>query len=224
MNYVKLLLIPVVAVLFSVNVVAQSKIKVAEQSKKMSKGTNPGLTVNIPEADLKNVEKSWKKLMKKYSAKMSNSSGDLLAQGAEIKNISDMSMNVYANISKSGDGINMIVFFDLGGTYLSQSSHATEYKVAEKIVYNFAVKAATEAVEGQLKEAEKALSELEKDRSKLEKENEGLENDIDKYNNSIKNAENTIDNNVKTINKKNEDIANQDKVVADIKERLKKIK
>ena len=127
--------------LSSFSSIAQTKkIDISEKSSSFINGSHNALSANIYDADEDLIEKEWKKTMKDYKAKVSTKK-EIFADDALIKNMSENTVDIYAKIEKSSDGdFNIIVAFNLGGTYLSSSTHPDKFKIAKNLVYNFAVK------------------------------------------------------------------------------------
>jgi len=224
MKTLKSILIIAVAGLINISVFAQTKIKVIEVKAKMSQGVRNGLSVNIPVATDKSTEKSWKKLMKGYNAKLSSSKGDLFADNAMISSISTNTMDVYAKIIKTNEGAKVTFFFNLGGVFLNSSEHSAMYPKAKRIVYNFAIVAAKDAVGDQLADEQKVQKKLEKDLKNLIGDNEKLHKNIADYKNSIKKAEEDIIKNEKSQQTKQKEIGAQKEVVKLVNRKLDAIR
>lgn len=205
------------------------KIKVSESSGKFENGSHNALMVTIYEASEKDVEKEWKSLMKDYKAKVSTKN-EIFADNALIKSISENTMDVYAKMEAKDGTITFYVAVDMGGAYMNSKEHATEYKVMEKIVYDFAVKTTKEAIAGMLKNEEKIYSRLEGEQEDLVKSKERLGKDIENYKaeierlkKSIAQAEKDIEQNLKDQEKKKEEMAKQKKVVDAVAEKQKAV-
>lgn len=223
--------LPLLAFLLSANVFAQ-KVKVTESTERIGGGKNPALIVTIYEITAEEVEKSWRALMKDYKAQ--TSSGDeIFADNAVIKKINDNNtIDVYAKAEKVKEGeIKFMVAFDLGGAFLSSSSHKDKFGEAKTFVYDFAVKAMRDAVIAQRKSAEKQLAkleneqkDLEKQKSKLEKNIEDYKGKIEDYQKKIKLAEEDISNNKNEQKKKKTEVEAQKKAVEAILSKEKTIR
>jgi hypothetical protein len=199
------------------------EIKVKEDKENIGGAKNPVLTVIIYEASESDVEKAWKSLMKDYDAKVSTKDG-VFADNAKITEISANTVDVYALTAKTDDGIKLTVAIDLGGVFLSSSTHSAEYKAAEKIIKNFAITVSKKAVEEKLDDASDAQKKLESDLKDLEKKNTRLHNDIEGYKNKITEAEKDIEDNVKDQETTTKSIEAQKKVVEEIQKKLDGIK
>ncbi|MDD5570752.1 MAG: hypothetical protein PHD97_06290 [Bacteroidales bacterium] len=198
------------------------KIKVRSDRESIGGGKNDVLIVTIYEANEDAVEKAWRSVMKGYGAKVSSGS-EIVAKGATIKDMIDKPIDVYAKIKKGSDGITFTVAFDLGGAFLSQSVHPDKYRVAEKIVHDFAVDVTKEAFESLLKEQNKKLDGIQRKYDKLIKENERLHSDIEKYKKEIEEAENDIKENLTNQDGAKKELEDQKNVIDEIGGRQKKI-
>lgn len=200
------------------------KIQVHEQSEDLGKGKNNALVVTIYGADEGDVEHEWKSLMKDYNAKkISSSKGIMFADNATIKEMGNNTIDIYSRFDVKKDEIELVVAFDLGGAYLSSSAHADKYKIAEKILHDFAVKMTSEAITGKLKEQQKALDKLTSQQKDLEKDNKNLTGDISDYQNRIKKDQDAVTKNKEDQAKKQSEISNQQKVVDELAKKAKEV-
>ncbi|HBF87099.1 MAG TPA: hypothetical protein DDX39_00545 [Bacteroidales bacterium] len=203
---------------------AQRKIVVSEKNFSFVSGNQNSLVVNIYEADEDLILKQWKKLMKDYDAKVS-SKKEVFADNALIKNLSPNTVDVYAVTEKNQDGdFNLVVAIDLGGAYLSSSSHPDKYKTAERVIYDFAVETTKEAIKEQVKEQEKNLEKLQSEAAQLVKDKENLQKSIEDYKAKILQAEEDIKTNEKSQTDKTKEIENQTVIVNEIKEKQASVK
>lgn len=198
------------------------KVKVDSEKKDIAGAKRDAFTVVIPEADQSSVEKGWRSLMKKYDGDISTKTG-VFADNAKIPEISQNTVDVFALTEKMDNATKLIVAFDLGGAFLSSSMHPAQYKVAEKMIREFAVKAATEGVEEKLKEQEKILREADENVKDLVKENEKLKSSIESYKKKIEEAEADLKKNGENQVKAKSALEEQQKVVDKWKEKKKAI-
>jgi len=182
------------------------------------------LSVVMKDVDKKTVEKEWTKLVKGFGGKVSTKKRVIFADDASIRAISDNTVDVYARVNAKKDEVELTVAFDLGGAYLNKSAHSSGYNHAEKMIYEFAVNIAKDAVGQQVKVAEKALSSKEKALQKLAKDKKRLESDIEKYKKQIEKAEKEIKQNEKDQTDAEKDIESQKKALDALKKREKDIK
>lgn len=213
-----------ILILLSTIAFSQKKIKVSEGSEKYSVGQANTLTAEIYEADKKQVEKAWKKLLKKNKGKVSSKS-EMIATNVIIKKMGDKDFDVYTLIEESSEGIVTIkVAFDLGGAFLSKSLHPDRFKAAKKFVYNFCVDISKDAVNDKIKEQEKVLGKFEKEQKKLVKEKEKLKKEIEDFKQKIQDNEKAIEGNEKNQETKTQEIEKQRTVVVGLTEKEKAIK
>ena len=200
------------------------EIDVKEKRDKIAGANNPVFTVLIYEADQSSVEKAWKSLMKDYNAKVSIKD-EIFADNAAISDISVNTIDVYAIVKKEETGIiKLIVAFDLGGTFLSSSTHSKESKAAEKIIKKFAVNTSKKAVEEKLKEAKDKQKDLENDLSDLVKKNEKLHKQIEDYKNKITENEKDIEKNIQEQEVASKAVDVQKTAVEEVNKKLNDIK
>jgi len=222
----KKLIIIITAVLLvnAITVMAQGKMQVSEVSDGMSQGTQKGLAITIFGTSVKDVEKLWKKEMKNNKGKVGNEKGDVFADDAKFKNISENTIDIYATFKEVSEGTKMTVFFNLGGAYISSSKHPEEYKAAEKIIYSFAVSAAKNAVAAELAIAEKLLEQMGKDQGKLEKEATKLKGEIEDCKQTIQTNEGQLTTNGTNQETKKKEIVSQTTLVEKVKEKMANVK
>jgi chromosome segregation ATPase len=147
----------------------------------------------------------------------------VFADNAKISDISENATDVYARTEKLENGTKLIVAFDLGGAFLTSSMHPAQYKVAEKMIREFAIKAATEAVDDKLKEQEKKFREADENLKDLVKENEKLKSNIESYKKKIEEAEADLKKNGENQVTAKSAVEAQQKVVDQWKDKKKSI-
>lgn len=212
------------ALSFGIATYAQ-KIKVKESSESIGGANHNSLTVTLYEINPSDAEDAFRSFMKKYDGKRSSKEGAIFVDHATIKDMGNNTIDIYGKaLGKKGDPeITFVVAFDLGGAFLNSNDHKDQYKVAQDIVKEFAVKACKDAIEDKLKAAEKIQGNLEDDQKSLEKDNKNLNSDIEDYKAKIKKAEDDIVKNKSDQDKKKAEIEAQKKVVADIDKKLKAV-
>lgn len=208
------------------------KIKVKESSEDIGGGKHNALVVTLYEINPSDAEDAFRSYMKKYDGKRTTKNGAIFVDHALVKDIGNNTIDIYGKADgKKGDPeIRFIVAFDLGGAFCNSSDHKAQYKVAEEIVKDFAVKATKDAIEEKLKTEQKAQSKLEDDQKSLEKDNKNLNSDIEDYKAKIKKAEDNIKKaqddiakNKSDQDKKKAQIDAQKKVVDDVDKKLKAV-
>jgi hypothetical protein len=201
------------------------KIKIKETSENIGGGNHHALTVTLYEISPSDAEDAFRSFMKKYDGKRSSKDGAIFVDHATIKEMGNNTIDIYGKAhGKKGDPeITFVVAFDLGGAFLNSGDHKDQYKVAEKMVKEFAVKATKDAIEDKLKDAQKIQSNFEDEQKSLEKENKNLNEDIADYKSKITKAEQDIATNKTNQDKKKAEIESQKKVVGEIDKKLKAV-
>src|SRR5262245_8785982 len=122
---IKNLLIPVVCLLLNGYAYSQPR----EVKLQMSLGNQNGLTVDIPEAESGDIEKSWKKYTKEFGKITKiKKTDELMIANANIPSIqSTVPMDLYAIITD----YNITVFFDLKPGFLNSSEHGSDFNNAK---------------------------------------------------------------------------------------------
>ena len=118
---------------------SQSSVKVKEVSMAMSKGTNNGFEVEIPQSNAKDVAHDWKhRLMAGSKAKLTESNGEIAIRGWEDKEISQQLFNVYSIISSTADGVKLTVWFTYNDTtFFTTKSGKADATAASRFVHDF---------------------------------------------------------------------------------------
>lgn len=219
----KIILASLLAMGLITNAAFAQAMEVREVTEKMSQGKQPALSINIPGADDKDVEKEWKKLVKDMGNKTSGSKKEMFTDNLLISSISTNTIDVYAAVDKSKSGTTFMVFFDLGGAFLNSKDHPEQYAAAAQFLRNFALGLARSAAEGELKDVENDLSKLEKEQRDLQKDQWKLEDTIKKAEETIAKARKDLEENKKDQEKNTKLLEEQKKKVSDAKSILDKI-
>ncbi len=218
-------LITLIAISVCISAYAE-KIKVRESKEDIGGGNNNALVITLYGINPSDAEDSFRDFMKQYDGKRSGKDGGVFIDNATIKQISGSNtIDVYGKaLGKKGDPeILFVVAFDLDGAFLSSSENVSQFKTAEKITREFAVKVTKDAISGELKTAQKVQRNLENNQKDLEKDNQDLHNDIEKYKEKIKKAEADLVINQTNQTTKKLQIETQKKLVTDIETKLKAV-
>jgi len=199
----------------------QESISVRGVNKTMSQGSNDGLQVFIPEANYKDVERSWKKYIKEFDAKVSSIKREIFADNATVHTISENTIDVYASVEKADKGSELLVFFDLGGAFVNDGS---AFDAAKKLVYKFALETSKAAVQKKIDEEEKTMKRIESEMKRLERDKEMLEKNIEKWQESIVNSRKKLETNVADQENKKIELAEQTRVIEAITAKMNNIK
>lgn len=197
-------------------------VEVYESIEKIGHGNNNALVVTIYENSLAVVEKEWKDRMKDFDPEKNKLSHDELSvDNATIKEMGNNTIDIYCKFIEDVrlKNIKMIAAFDLGGAFLTSSTHKDKFEIAKKIMVDFATKLTKEAIEKQIKDELKTLGRLEEKEKDLEKDKKNLENEIKSQNEKIKKAEVGIIENEKNQQQKKKEIDDEKKIIELIKKK-----
>ncbi len=200
--------------------------QITETTRSMSLGNNNSCSILLKKTDKKEVEKAWGKYIKDFKGKtkFNKKKDETFTDNAEIKEMSSNTVDVYATFVDQGDDTEMFVWFDLGGAFLSSSTHPERYPFAEKIINDFAMTVSTAMIEDELKENEKMLKKMEGDLKDAEKDQKNHEDDISKYEKKIEEAKAGIEKSIEDQKNHAVEIEKQKAKVEEIKKKLKDLK
>lgn len=216
---------PIVTLLFVLFCFSISFGQVEEAQKPMSTGVENSLSIIIPGAKAKTVEKLWKKQLKSYKAKTKKmrKTKELFTDDAAIPQLSSNDVDVYAKVVETSDEVLFSVWFDLGGGFLSSETHPEKYGEAEKMLLLFALEVSKTVIKGELDNEQDVLKKYGKQLTKLEKEKARLLKDIENYKAKIKAAEAAVEQNEANQENKKQDIENQTGKVETVKKKLEEL-
>ena len=212
-----------IALLLGVIRLSAQEIVVTEGKEDLGGAKNPVLQVTIYESTENDVEKAWKSLMKGYNAKVT-SKEVIFSDNAKITELSTNTVDTYAMMSSTDEGVKFSVAIDLGGAFVNSTTHATYYDIAEKMVKDFAVDVCKKAVKAKYEAELAKQKKLENELKDLAKKKEKLANDITEWQKSIANAEKEIEINIKDQESTTTLIQDQAKVVEAVLKKLEGIK
>ena len=204
---------------------AQNDIIINEIIEYMSKGEQTGYEIAILDAEPKDVETTWIKLMKKYKAKVINSkkSVEVFADNANIPQISDNTIDIYAIATKASYGTRLTVFVDLGGSFISSQDHPDAYAAMENFLKEYGLSEAVRVVEAELKAQEEILKDLNKELTNLVKDKDGYTKEIEKAKALIAQREEDIANNIKSQDTKRAQIEIQQEIIETVKQKRQEL-
>lgn len=165
----------------------QYRVEVETGEKKMSKGNQTAFTVMIPDSKTAEVEALWRKHVnvrpageritnlntqignifkskenrsKRNSLKMVRNGDELYFRAVEIDRISNVPMDVYANLTQLPEGSQLSVFFQYTDSVFINESNVDEDQFASTMDYvrNFGVEAYRTIVNNNIKLASKAVT------------------------------------------------------------------
>ncbi len=193
--------------------------QVTEGTKNMSLGSNNSLTISLKGTQSKAVDAAWTKYLKDYKGKtkMNKKSGELFSDNATVEGMSANTVDIYSKTVQNGENVELTVWFDLGGAYVTSASHPEAYTVGDKILTEFSQTVSTAAIEEEIKMEEDAMGKMENDLKSLIKEKSNLTDEIAKCEAKIAEAKAKIETNEAAQ-------AEQQKLMDAQKEKVKMVK
>jgi len=204
---------------FSLSLHAQ----IVEAEKVMTTGSNNALILEIPNSDVKIVEKVWKSYAKSFNAKVKKikKSDDQLTVSPNISGFSGAGLeNIYVRFNQQGDNVAFHSWFELEDQFVNSYTHPDEFDEAQKVLLNFGLEVAKEYTIMELEDEEKTLKKMNNDLKKLGKEKLSYEKAIEDYKQKILDAEASIENNILEQERMNETIEAQNGAIEIVKKKL----
>jgi molecular chaperone DnaK (HSP70) len=200
--------------------------QVMEDTRVMHLGSQPALTVVLPGTDTKFTDSAWRDYMKSYGRITGvKRAKESVASGVQILDIGGVNrLNVYSQSEAVGDGTKMIVWFDMGGGFLSSSTFPKEYSAAVRFLQDFAHKVKVDLIAIDLENQQKQLSKMESTLTKLQRENDSLHKIIEDSKKRIAQAETDIQKNLQDQDMAQKEIDNQQTTVGSIRKKLEDTK
>lgn len=200
---------------------------VNEVRKGMSMGVKEAFTVDVSGLSDKETEKVLMAYLKDVKAKKNpkkdRKTKEVFVDDAQLKAISENTVDIYATMDGKGDYATVTFWFDLGGAFLSQENHPEKMEAISEWLYDFSKATRVRTVELDLGAEEDRLKALNKDFDKLQKEQSRLEDDIRKAEETIARAKEDLRSNATQQQNSKEAIADQERVIDQVKDKLKKV-
>ena len=149
----------------SLSAFAQKPVTVDVVSQVMSKDTQITFSVDIPQAELDDVESCWMKYVGEGSkGKAVLIDGIHQQSSAYNGNISPYSFNVHSKLTATSEGVRLNAWFTQNNSaFISNDSSSDSYKAVQKYVRDFAVREYRKAVQYELKAELDKLAERDKE-------------------------------------------------------------
>ncbi|MEO6167721.1 MAG: hypothetical protein ABIO46_09850 [Chitinophagales bacterium] len=155
-------------------------------TKAMSKGTQPGFRIDIPQVKKKGTVEALSKAMKAESrANLEQVNNEYIVRGTTIKSISPRPLNVYGIVNEYEDHVELLFFYEADSAFLSKEKNETEYLSARKYTRDFAVQAYRGAVQERIDLENSKLKDLQSQLDGLNSEQDKLKKTIDAENQNI---------------------------------------
>ncbi|MGB1204722.1 MAG: hypothetical protein ACPG5B_03690 [Chitinophagales bacterium] len=187
--------------------------EVNEVSETISTGTHNAFKMFIPDCDILDVEKEWKKTMKKRKSKPTGDLNEMVALQAKIKTISADKVDVYAKFAVKGDGVELTSLYNLEGEYLTADKYPAKAEAIEALLNEVALVFARKSIKEEIKVEKKELKAFEKEHKKLEKEGNKIQGKLDKYLKIVAEIEAEKSSNMADQKAKLSDIKNQKQAI-----------
>lgn len=200
--------------------------QVLEETRVMSAGSHPALTIVLPGADVKFVEAEWKEYMKSYGKVVRvKSSKEFVSSDIQILDIGGITrLNVYSLTEEAAEGAKMTVWFDLGPGFISSEGYPKEYVAGVKFIKDFAAKVKLDMITMELEEQQKLLVKAENNLTKLKRENETYHKIIEDSKKRIAQAEEDIQKNLKDQEMAQKEIELKKETVSSVQKKLDECK
>lgn len=159
---------------------AQVDIKVKLKNKKFFEFEAMAFVVEIPQADYKDVVRSWTKYLKNnFKEKVYTENGEISIDKKYLPKIANDSIDIQSYVKEYEGNIVLAASFKLKGTYISDDSDEEVYYPTKNYVRTFAIKEYKKAVNSELKEEKRK-------HSKFDVQLKSLQHTNDSYQDAIK--------------------------------------
>jgi hypothetical protein len=194
----------------------QKEVKVIETAKEMSRGLQPSFVVNIPETQLKTVERAWiKHLQKGTRSRVKKDKQEMTIPGAAVEGLQGGMITVYSRLIADKEDVMLIAFFEIDSVFFLSQQDPEKARGIHNYLREFALETYRNTVKDQLKMEERKLQTMQKLLGNLQDIEKKNDNIIKENKRAIGNLEDAIRENNADQDRKNQEIETQkDKVVA----------
>ena len=203
-----------------------SKAQVLESTHELATGSQPALTIILPGVDTKLADATWKEYMKAYG-RLSRVKGgkEYVASQVQVLDIGGVNrINIFSQSEEVADGVNMIVWFDMGSGFITSAAYPKEYVSGVKFLKDFAHEVEIQRISIDLEAQNKLLSKAESSLDKLKRENDTLHKIIEDSKKRIAEAEKDIETNLKNQELTQKEVGAQNQAVEEVKKKLENAK
>ncbi len=156
---------------FAFTIQAQKyKVTVVDKDLSVDKITRTGLAVTI-QADKKLVESLWKKEFKKFGKSHSAGKASIIDQ-AIIPQVSSRTVLAMSSVNSVSGGMMVWMAVDMGDEWVKSGSKG--YTALEQLLHDFGKKCYESSIMSEVEDAEKALGKTVKEQEKVIKEGDNL--------------------------------------------------
>lgn len=183
-----------------------SQIEISSSHKKFDKESRPAIVVSMANGvDDRDVEKSWKKLMKDFNPDDLKTGKVIFADNAKIPSVSANSLDIYARVESGKEKVTLYVAVNLGATNLS-SDNPEKLTAMKSIVKDFATSQVSAVFKEQIEEQEDVKKDIEKAISAAKDDKEHMQKKIESYREKIEDYKREIEELNTTLETKNKEL------------------
>jgi len=201
-----------------------AQVSIVEQEMNMNMGIKNAIVLELPDSDIKLVEKLWKKYIKQFGGKTKKvkKSNEWMTDNATISTISTDWVDMYSSFEKSGNNAVLNLWVDMGeDEFINSYAHASQYEELENILLHFSEEVRKANVELEMAEEEKTLKRLETELKKLERLNDNYHKEIENAKAKIAKAEENIITNESDQEQARDLILQQQNRVEEVRQKMK---
>ena len=171
----------------SLSLLAQDSLSIKEGVFSMSEGNQPGYSVVVPGARLKDIISDWNKyLRQKTKSKFKKINGEYVISSAIISELTTDTVGMFTKIEELSAGVQLTSFISKGNSlFISTTSDAEVGRKIKFFIRNFAVNAYRNTITDELSSEQKNLKSIESEIKNLESNNDYLEKKTKSKNRSI---------------------------------------
>jgi hypothetical protein len=218
----------ILSVLFTFTAgVLLAQMPIQEGARAMSQGLHNSLSILIENADPKFTDKIWKDYLKGFSARPKRIKGydDTLVDDIDIPGVGlGNTVDLYYEYEKREAHTLLIVWFDLGGAWLSSTAHPERFDDAERFLTEFYLSVQRALIEIKLNNEERRLSDLQSELTRLQREKQRLEQVIADAEKAIQEARAGISKNLSDQEARKKDIEAQQQALENVRQEYAKYK
>lgn len=156
-----------------------------EAPRALNSGTYYSFLFELPDVSKQEADQEWQKFMSDFKgkSKYNKRSKIWFTDNAKMPRLSTTAVDVYAKImedSNPGKRTSVIVWFDLGSSYVNAEDFPEQTSFARKILTEYAMTTSRHHAAAIVKAEEKQLKDLEAKKKKLVKDNTDYRKEIEK--------------------------------------------
>jgi hypothetical protein len=214
------ILLSLVITFVSLNIFAQDSLVVTEETNSMSRGSQNGFSILIPQTKSKNVISDWKKFLREKNKSSYNEiNNEYVLSMSVVPDISKDSILIYSVFSQVPAGTHLTSYFSSkDSTFYSSKSDANISGRISSYLRNFAVAEYRKSVEEELEAEQKKLKNLQSDLTDLENSNDKMNRNIKENDRENERKKDDIKTNLSEQEAKTTAIVQEQQVIANFPE------